>query len=106
VLRLQDIISELINIENKAKEYSLSAEEEKKLLPQRIEEAKRKIDAEILADTEEKEKRIRERVSVQAEETVARIILESEERLKQVERTFAEMRGKIEDDLFNEITGR
>jgi len=103
---MQDIIGELINIENKAREVSLSAEQEKARLPQRIIDAQNKIAAEIKADTDDKEKRIKERVAAQVNESVKRIVLESEEKLAHIEYMFSETRGKLEDDLFNQIIGR
>lgn len=103
---LDNIITELINIENKAREVSLVTDEEIKRLPKRIEEQKKLIDEEIAKDTEEKLKRIHEMALAEADEKVSHILVESQDKFAQVEKMYEQVHEKLENDIFQQIIGR
>lgn len=103
---MDNIIIELINIENKAREVALSTEEDVKKLPQRIEARKKEIFEEIEKDTEEELIKIEEKALKEADEKVSQILAESQDKFANVERTYAEIHEKLENEIFNRIIGR
>lgn len=103
---MDNIIAELINIENKAREVALSTEEEIKKLPQRIEARKKEIYEEIEKETEEKLKEIDEIALKETDEKVSQILADTQDKCANIEKLYTEVHEKLEDKIFHQIIGR
>lgn len=101
-----NIIAELVNIENRAKEVTEQTEQYRRNLPQRIAEKREEIESSVEREIAQKIEEVQDQLMNESYEKTKQLQLEAQSKFAAVEREYAANHEKWENEIFTQILGR